>query len=200
MPLFASTRLPQVLLSFHNRYPNINVLIDDIIAEQVNQHVRSGRVELGITFRPDDMTDLAFEPLLRDQFVAAIPHQHPLAANRSLTWATITDYPLLLLQQPSSLRGMIEKTLRDNALKASVEMEAHQLATLGKMVAAGLGISVVPTIYVEQLNALGADSRPLTDPVIEHDIGVLYRSNNPLSAAAQAMLELLVEKSGALTP
>jgi LysR family transcriptional regulator, carnitine catabolism transcriptional activator len=193
MPSFAATKLAQVLAGFHQRYPNINVLVDDVVAEQVNDRVGSGRAELGITFKPDDLTDLDFVPLFRDRFVAVLPSNHPLASEQSLTLETITQYPLLLLQQPSSIRGMIEKALEDNNLKANIEMEAHQLATLGTLVAAGLGISIVPTLYTEPMVALGAVCRPLTNPIIEREVGVIVRKNSPLSAVAQAMIEALIE-------
>lgn len=191
MPSFAATRLPDVLAGFNQRYPNINVVIDDVVAEQVNDRVRAGRAEIGVTFKPDDMTDLTFVALFRDRFIAALPRNHSLAAKNSLTWRAITAYPLLLLQQPSSIRAMIDKALASHQLQASVEMEAHQLATLGKMVAAGLGISVVPTLYSEQMQALGAVCKPLRNPVIEREVGVLHRRNVPLSAAAEAMIDSL---------
>ena len=191
MPSFAATKLPEVLAGFNKSYPNINVLIEDVIAEQVNQCIRSGRAEIGITFKPEDLVDLEFVPLFIDKFVAALPQNHPLTSKSQLTWKTITQYPLLLLQQPSSIRGMIETTLAANNLQASVEIEAHQLATLGKMVASGLGISVIPTLYIEPMEALGAVCKPLKGPVLQREVGVILRKDSPHSAAAQAMIDAL---------
>ena len=193
MPSFAATELPGILARFHRDYPNINVLIDDVVAEQVNERVRAGRAEIGITFKPDDLRELAFSPLFQDRFVVALPRDHTLvtAGAEELSWTTITGFPLLLLQQPSSIRAMIDKTLAAHRLQASIEMEAHQLATLGQMVATGLGISIVPTLYRAQLEVLGAVCRPLRDPVLQREVGVIYRRANPLSAAAEAMVEAL---------
>jgi len=196
MPSFAATLLPEVLASFNRRYPNINILVDDIVAEQVNERVRSGRVEIGVSFKPEDLADLEFVPLFRDRFIAALPHDHPLAQKKTLTWKAITQHPLLLLQQPSSIRALIEKTLSANRLQPSIAMEAHQLSTLGKLVAAGLGTSVIPTLYREPMEALGAVCLPLTHPVIEREVGVLLRRDSPQSAAVQAMVETLLN----LTP
>lgn len=197
MPSFAATKLPEVLASFTRNYPNINVLIDDVVAEQVNERVLTGRTELGITFKPDDLSELDFVPLFKDKFVAAVPKHHPLADRNTLTWKAVTQFPLLLLQQPSSIRAMIENTLEKHQLQASICMEAHQLATLGKMVASGLGLSVVPTLYIEQMNALGALCKPLKSPVIQREVGVIVRRGNPQSAAAQAMVEALINLTSA---
>ncbi len=191
MPSYAATRLPDVLAAFSRDYPNINVLIEDVVAEQVNERVLSGRAEIGVTFQPDDLNELTFVPLFEDRFVAALPAAHPLTSSKHLTWKVIAEQPLLLLQQPSGIRALVERTLEDLGLQASVEMEAHHLATLGKMVAAGLGVSVVPTLYSEQLHALGAVCLPLRNPTIERKVGVIYRKNNPLSSAVKAMIEVL---------
>ena len=192
MPSYAATRLPGVLADFYRHYPNINVVVNDVIAEIVNERIRSGHSEIGITFRPEDLTDLRFIPLFSDNFVVAMPARHELAASSRIQWQTLTHHPLLLLQRPSSIRALIDRTFQELGLEVSVETEAHQLATIGKMVAAGLGLSVVPSLCIEQMEALGAVTRPLTGPVIHRDVGIVVRSKQPLSAIAQAMVDTLV--------
>lgn len=196
MPSFAATRLPEVLAEFNRHYPKINVLIDDVVAELVNERVLAGRAEIGITFKPEDLSGLHFRPLFKDKFVAACPRHHPLASRKQITWKQITQHPLLLLQQPSSIRVMIEKTLRENHLEASIEMEAHQLATLGKMVSSGLGVSIVPTLCTEPMEAQGAICRPLAYPAIHREVGIIHRQGTPLSTAAQAMVDSLHQGQG----
>jgi len=198
MPSFASTKLPEVLSVFCQDYPNINVLVDDVIAEEVTDRVHTGRAEIGITFKPEDLTDFNFIPILNDVFVAALPRNHQLIARTTITWQTLTAYPLLMLQRPSSMRAQIEHTLNTHGLQANTVMEAHQLATLGKMVASGLGLSIVPTLCIEQMEALGATCRPLCAPQIHREIGVLFRKNNPLSAVANAMVSTLTGLSSRL--
>ncbi len=191
MPSFAAMKLPKALAEFTECYPNVNILIEDVVAEQVNDQVLSGRAEIGVTFEPDDESGLAFLPLFEDCFVVAVPGHHALAEYSRLTWNLISQYPLLLLQRPSAIRAMIDKTLRENGLVAQVEMEAHHLATLGQMVASGLGVSIVPTLYAPQLIALGAVCRPLVEPAIARHVGVIYRQKTALSAAAKAMIDVL---------
>jgi len=72
-----------------------------------------------------------------------------------------------------------------------VEFESHQLATVGRMVASGLGVSAVPALCAEQMRELGARCLTLHEPVVERAIGVLTDSGNELSAAAQALFDIL---------
>lgn len=191
MPSFAGTHLSSLLVDFKKSYPNINVFIDDVIAEEVNQRVLSGRAEIGITFKPEDLSELTFTPVFSDTFVVAMPANHALATKKRIDWKTLTQHPLVLLQRPSSIRHLIEQTLKDLELKVNIEMEAHQLATLGKMVSSGLGLSVVPSLSIQQMESLGAICKPLHKPLIQREVGIIARSSKPLSAAAQAMAEKL---------
>lgn len=196
MPSFAANQLPEVLLAYHRRYPNINVVVDDVVAERVVEGVRAGRIEVGVAFRPDDASDLDFQPLFADQLVAALPRDHTLATRRAIQWRTLAQHPLLMLQRPSSIRRLIERSLEKQRIVIRVEFEAHQLATLGRMVAQGLGVSAVPTLCTEQMEALGAVCRPLAGPVISRQVGILTRRRYPLSAAAEAMVAVLRQRWG----
>ena len=83
-----------------------------------------------------------------------------------------------------------EEHLQARGMKLPVEFESHQLATVGRMVASGLGVSAVPALCAEQMQELGARCLTLNDSV-ERAIGVLTEPGNELSAAAQALFDIL---------
>lgn len=192
MPSFATSQLPPILKRFHDQYPNISVSVDDVVAEDVVDLVRSGKAEIGVAFTPSDAgNDLEFRALFTDRFVAALPPGHELAAQKTVSWSALAKSPLLLLQKPSSIRELIEKSLGNSDIAITIGFEAHQLVTLGRMVACGLGVSAIPTLSREQMESLGVVCRPLNKPVISREVSIVTRRRYPLSAAAQAMLELI---------
>lgn len=191
MPSFASNRLPYTLVHFHKLYPNINIAIQDVIAEEVVEMVRTGKVEFGISFDPEESSELEFTPLFNDKFVAALPKNHPLTGHKQVSWKTLEDNPIVLIQHPSSIRKQIDRIIENHQLNLSIEMESHQLATIGRMVANNLGLSIIPSLCIEQMEEIGATCRPLTAPVISRDVGILTRSRYPLSSAAKAMIDTL---------
>ena len=65
IPSYAASQLPQIVADFHHSYPNIDLNIQDVVAEEVVELVRAGRVEFGVTFDPQDSGDLLFQPLFR---------------------------------------------------------------------------------------------------------------------------------------
>ncbi|WLG97729.1 LysR family transcriptional regulator [Pseudomonas sp. FP198] len=191
MPSFAGNLLPPILKTFRARFPNVNVTVNDVINEQVLEMVRDRHVELGVAFEPMQSSSLAFTPLYLDRFVAVVPLDSPLAQLGEIRWQMLLEQPFITLQRPSTVRVMLEEHLQARGLKLPVEFESHQLATVGRMVASGLGVSAVPALCVGQMHELGARCITLSDPVIERAIGVLTKPGHELSAAAQAMFDTL---------
>jgi LysR family carnitine catabolism transcriptional activator len=191
MPTFASSLLPDILATYHQQYADINVTVHDVIAESVVEMVRNGRVELGVTFDPGDMEELDFTPLFTDKFVAVLPKQHPLAVRKTLKWRDLEGYAFINLQRPSSIRLLIDEVIAEHEFALSPAFEAHQLASIGRMVSVGLGLSVVPALSVGQMSEMGAISRPLIAPSLTRSVGVITRRRAPLSVATQAMLDVI---------
>ena len=192
MPSFAGNVLPGIIKSFRARHPNIGVTIQDVINEEVLDLLQIGKVELGIAFEPPAASRLQFTPMYLDRFVAVVPMDSPLAGAREVRWHQLLCYPFIALQRPSAVRYMLEEALAARNQSLPVEFESHQLSTIGRMVASGLGVSAMPALCIRQMNELGAVCLPLCDPVIERPIGILQQSDRELSVAGRALLNTLL--------
>ncbi len=144
-------------------------------------------------FEPEATGSLTFTPLFRDRFVAVVPADSRLAERARLGWATLMTRDFIALQRPSMVRRLLEQQLQSRGVTLPAAFECHQLATVGRMVASGLGVSAVPSLCIAQMQELGAVCVPLEDPVIERDVGVLTWNNHELSVAALALQEVLAE-------
>ncbi len=127
-----------------------------------------------------------------DRFVAVVPSDSEWAGRLLIDWQTLLEQPFITLQRPSAVRVMLEEHLQARQMKLPVEFESHQLATVGRMVASGLGVSAVPALCAEQMRELGARCITLHEPVVERAIGILTKPGHELSAAAQAMFDSLI--------
>ncbi|AZL73776.1 MULTISPECIES: LysR family transcriptional regulator [Pseudomonas] len=192
MPSFAGNLLPQSLKVFRQRYPKVNVTVHDVINEQVLELVRHRRVELGIGFEPDGNEALRFHPLYMDRFVAVVPADSPLARQPQVRWQELLAEDFIALQRPSAVRLLLEQHLVAGHGKLTVAFESHQLSTIGRMVASGLGVSAVPALCIGQMQELGARCVPLVEPTVERRIGVIALADHKLSRAAEALLDVLL--------
>lgn len=193
IPSFAGNLLPRALALFVARYPRIDVAVHDVINEEVLQMVAVGRVELGIAFEPYNVERLNFAPFYLDRFVAVVSPDGALARQGALGWGDLSRQRFIALQRPSAVRVLLEDAFRDAGRELTVAFECHQLATVGRMVAQGLGISIVPGFCVQQMRELGAHCVELTHPRIERRIGLLTRGDSQLSSASQALRDVLLD-------
>ena len=191
MPTYTTNFLPKILAEFHSQYPNIHITVHDVIAENVVQMVREERSELGITFAPEDAPDLHFQTLYQDRFVAILPFKHPLLEKQTLKWIDLLAYPHLSLQRPAGTRKLIDQALQEKGLLLTPAFESHQLVSIGRMVNEGLGLSVVPSTSRAQMEEMGLQCRAISAPVITHQVGIVTRPKQALSAAALAMQQLI---------
>ncbi|BBR54322.1 MULTISPECIES: LysR family transcriptional regulator [Pseudomonas] len=192
MPAFAGNLLPRSLKVFRQRYPKVNVTVHDVINEQVLELVRHRRVELGIGFEPENLDGLRFHPLYLDRFVAVVPADSPLASQPQVTWQDLLAQDFIALQRPSAVRLLMEQNVAASHGKLTAAFESHQLSTVGRMVANGLGVSAVPALCINQMQELGARCVALVEPRVERRIGVIALADHKLSTAAQALLDVVL--------
>jgi LysR family carnitine catabolism transcriptional activator len=195
MPSVGSSLLPSYIRFFRDEHPNINIKVHDVIAEDTIAMVRSGRVELAITFDPGDCDDLTFYPLFSDNFIVALPKNHPLLTYKTISLQDIAQYPFIALQKPSSIRELIERTIKANNIQLNIEFEANQLVTIGKMISEQLGISVMPSLCKPQLQSQGVICCPLESPLISRRVGIVKKRRIPLSSTAQELVNIIKNHS-----
>lgn len=193
MPSFAGNVLPQILREYRRRHPDVEVSVHDIVQEQVVEMVANGRVEVGFGFEPEGESALAFEPLFVDSFVAIAAAESPLVAASAVSWSQLLVHNFIALQRPSSTRRLIDESLAAKGMELRVALECHQIATVIQFVAAGLGVSVVPSLCRQQVAALGARCLRLSRPSIRKPVGLITRLDQQLSTAARAIREVVLE-------
>ncbi len=194
MPSFACNQLPQAFVAFRKQHREVNITVQDVVAEQVVDLVRAGRVEIGISFEPGDSEDLRFTPLFQDKFIALLPPQGPGSNTpKVLDWATLLQQDFITLQKPAKMRALLDNTLEKHGLHLSVAFETHQLVTIGRMVASGLGVSAVPALCREQMQEMGAVCCDLESPAVTRQVGIITRRRYPLSVAARALEEVIMD-------
>jgi len=200
MPSFALNQLPVLLREFRRRYPAINIAVEDVVMEQVLDRVRDGQAELGITFEPEVDGGLDFTPLFEDHFIAILPPASPLAAQDSVSWAELAAQPFIAMNRGSWMRARSDEALASAGLAPASLAEANQLATIGRLVAEGLGVGVAPALCREMLEQQGVLCRALHGPAVSRRVGIFTRRRRPLSRAAEAFIQISGETRGAVRP
>ena len=148
-PTLAPYLLPHVVPKLRKRFPNLELLLIEEKTEILIHQLRDGRIDAAILAEP--LVEEQFESmhLFTEPFVLALPENHPLSKQRTLGLGELEQQHLLLLEDGHCLR---DQALEVCALSGASEKEgfrATSLETLRQMVAAGVGITLLPMLAVK---------------------------------------------------
>ena len=191
MPSFASHALPPCLAVFQQQHPNINLSVRDVVMEDVIDLVERQQVDMGLTFQSDRPCNTRFTPLFKDTFIAVVPPDHPSVAIGRIDLATLLQSPLITLNRESAARRWVEAYLEARDHQVPQRIECMNLTTVGALVAAGVGVSIVPNLCRQPMISQGVVPITLTDIDITHAVGIHLPMQHPPSAATQAMQDIL---------
>lgn len=190
LPSIAAGHMPAVLCAYLDRHPRIDVEVFDVIADRVSALVREGRADFGVSVRPHQEAELAFEPLFKEAFVVVHPPDHPVAAARQVTGQNLISYPFIALSRASSVRKAFDRAAAETDISVRPVLEVEQLSTAATLVAQGRGLAAVPEACLPLMRVHGLDARPLVTPRVDRELGVITARGRSLSVAAASLLEV----------
>lgn len=198
LPSLAAGWLPGVLAEYRRRHPGIEFALVDGLSQQCLAALRAGQVDLALATAGDQDADLATEELCSDAFHLVCRKDHPLARQETIRLRDLAGHPFVHLSRHSSVRQYLEAAFHPTAMNTVLEVE--HLATVTGMVEAGLGITVVPALTLFHFQRPTLAVRKLELKGLRRRILLVRRKVDPLSVAAQALYELMLERKPLVAP
>lgn len=180
-PTLAPYLLPHVVTSLRQRFPNLELLLVEEKTDVVIDRLLSGHLDVGLLAMPVDRPGLHHELLFTEEFVLAVPAAHPLArAGGPVDPSVLVDEDMLLLEEGHCLRDQALDVCQLTGAKERRGFRATSLETLRQMVAAGVGITLLPELAVQAPVAQSADIALLrfTEPVPSRSIAMFWRESS----------------------
>jgi DNA-binding transcriptional LysR family regulator len=131
-----------------------------------------------------------FEPLLTDNFQVVCPADHPLAGRDTVVGNDLAHHPCVTLRRDSGIRAAIDRALYARNIELQIVHETTQVHTALGLVAAGLGITVMPAMLCPAPGDAGLAVRPLRKPRISRRIGLVFSTFRTPSPGALAFAEV----------
>lgn len=139
--------LPQLVRTLKSALPGVELTIDtEMLTPLQAAALINGRLDLGVLRPPVAVDGIAHRPLLTEPLILALPTGHRLAGDPAVTVAALADEPFVTY--PADTGSVVDgAVVRTCAAAGFAPHRAHQVAqtsTLLALVAAGLGIALVP--------------------------------------------------------
>jgi|KBSSwiS6_1023812.scaffolds.fasta_scaffold23266_2 DNA-binding transcriptional LysR family regulator len=190
LPSIAAELLPRAIAGLTTRHEGIAVRVRDVVAARVLELVKSGEVDFGLGSCGRVDRELSEQQLLADRLAAFVPNDHALAEKRSVTLREVAAFPLILTGRDSSVRELVERALERERLSIHVAQEATYMTTALGMVAAGLGVAILPHAATTSAPS-GIRRVGIRTPALTRRIGIITKSGRSLQPAAQRLVEAL---------
>jgi len=202
LPSTSLTLVPPALRLLRAAHPTLRVRVVEAHNDDLVTMVRTNQIELAIAAMLAPAPDLSFEPLLEDAFAAVFPAGHELAARPRLHWRDVAPHDLILLSRGSSVRELYDEAMHDRpeTTAAASRYDVTHMTTAIRLVRQGLGITVLPSLALPELDLKGLVACRLADASARRTIGVLHRRDRSLSAAATAFAAQLAAVSASSQP
>lgn len=188
IPSVSACLLPAAIAAFRKLHPLVELALYEGTSEIVAQWVDSGRVEFGIVQLPTSSGSFDEHPLFVEPFVTLISKNHALAKQKTIALAKLADEPFILYK--GRARDTALTACRTAGFEPRIACESSELETIRSLVAAGLGIAILPRLATRQATPGCAVVRLRDDPV-ERQVALLTRSGHSTSPSAAAFREIL---------
>lgn len=177
-------------------HQQIQVDIEERNSRGVIQSVREGHASMGICWDSSDLQGLQSCPYKTDELVLAVPLSHPLCQRLSVRFEDTLEYEHVGLPTSTAVYSMLQRTAQRAGRRLSYRSVVSNFDSAFRVVAAGLGISVVP----REVGQLYVRNRmvsivPLQDGWAQRQFVILYRVLEELSPAARLLLDFLSSRA-----
>jgi len=193
IPTVAPYLLPMVSKRLRKELPNLQLLLYEYQTEQLLEKLRDSELDLGILALPVAGEDLTSRELYDEAFSLALPLGHELAKKKEVRVADLAGETLLLLEDGHCLRDQALEVCSRVSVREDQDYRATSLETLRQMVAAGLGVTLLPELAIKSpfSSAQGLAVRPFHKPVPKRKLGAVWRKSSTRTAAFDAVCDVI---------
>jgi LysR family transcriptional regulator, nitrogen assimilation regulatory protein len=192
----ASTLVVPILQAVRERYPRIVLRILETLTVIHSQAIKMGQIDAALIYDPGHLRGVRFEHLSTDDLYLVSARRLPVpgATAGQIAARHLGGLEFILPSRTHTIRTLTEQLLRQHDLELRVVAELENARPLIDAVGVGIGATVMPRPAAESL--FGGDRfalRRIVEPSVSVSFALATPEDQPLSAAAEAVVELLRE-------
>ncbi|SDT89557.1 DNA-binding transcriptional regulator, LysR family [Verrucomicrobium sp. GAS474] len=191
-PLGSGTLFAGAIAEYRRRHPGIEIRLKEAGGRWLEEKVVAGELELGVTL-PPLLKGCAWREIHREPLMALLPPGFAWPKGKPIRLKDLAGQPFVLFEEGFSLNAVIESACRKRGFSPAEAARSAQPDFIIALVAAGLGVGILPRLVVEVRRLLPIRAIPLADADLGWTPGLIWRRGRPLSPAARAWTGLLRE-------
>lgn len=179
IPTIMPTLLPMFMTNFINKYPKVNLIIEERTTEEIIRMLKNGQLDAAIAATPLAEETIKEIVLYYEPFVAYVPESYPAFKNKEFGVEDLEENldKILLLQDGHCFRNNVLNICRNNALIADnqFQIESGSFETLVRLADEGLGMTVLPYLHTLDMHGKSAAKlRHFKEPKPSREVSLIY--------------------------
>jgi LysR family transcriptional regulator, transcription activator of glutamate synthase operon len=193
-PTLSVWLVPALVSEFRADNPGASFQLSQDAVKPLIDALRDGRVDLLVIPRPPDL-NLAWKRLGTERLKLAVPPNHRLAARKRVRLAEAAEEPFVMLKPAYEFRGLSEDLCHEAGFEPRNTFEAEDIASVRALVAAGLGVAVVPPLHTP---GPAAPELELADKHATRPIGIAWEERRYRSPMTELFRRFVLDRGPAL--
>ena len=198
IPTAAPYILPRVLPAMRARHPEAKMHLSELRTAPLTAALAAAEIDLGLLALPFDNHRFEHAVVLDDHFLLAMAIGHRLAEQPQVPMESLEDETVLLLEDGHCLRDHVREICDRTGARSDGGIQGTSLATICQMVAAGMGVTLIPASAqaVEAREGTGVAVRPFSDADPCRQLALIWRRHAPAAALYRELAELMATTLG----
>jgi DNA-binding transcriptional LysR family regulator len=187
--------LADSLSRFHARYPHVEVTVADGFSATFIDWVAGGQLDAALINKPRARLSLDSQTLLDEEMVLATSVEHGPDLPHTIELAQLPELELVLPTKRHGLRGVLDTAAQHEDVLLAPRFEIDVLSTIVRLVESTRFATILPRIAVGRAVQRGTlRAHPILAPRIVRHIVRVSHPRRPLSAAAEALIEIIADE------
>jgi len=187
-----SYALPHILQDFRASYPDIRVQLNQQDSATLALQVAAGETDLCLCSTIPTTEYSAWVYLWSEELFVTVPLGHRFAERKNINLHELEDEPLVAMKSSYSLRILVDQFFDLAGIHPEITFEGDDVSTISGLVAAGLGVSLLPKLAGVEHPELRYI--PVSFPICKRAVGVAWNTQRKLPPAAVCFQQFLIRR------
>lgn len=177
IPTIASSLIHRFIRKFHDKFPNIQLQVQELQTDKILEKLRMDDLDAGILATPLEAKGIIEKPMYYEPFMAFIPENHRLGKESFITNSELDVNDILLLNEGHCFRNSVINLCNKQPATGNkpIELESGNFETLMKLSKRGFGMTLIP--YLHAIDLPEEDQKlvkPIAEPKPTREVSLVY--------------------------
>lgn len=186
--------LPNVLLLFKEKYPNIRLNLIEMDSEAIKKALLNYDIHFGITKSENNTKMIEFTEIYEEEYVVITPLHHPLHHKSTIHPSELSEEHFIYTNSCSHIKRVIENRFKKANIEPKLSYSTENLASSIRLVEAGLGISIVPKNMITPFSNKRIHILHFDDSSSNRTIALACKKNRYHSTSVDTILNMIKEQ------